>query len=97
MVVRRLDHDGVLDHVLDLQDAALDERLLGAGVLVLRRVLGADELLGVVDLLGDLRAADCLQLFELFVELVEAFFGKGYLLAWHGDSLLAGRPRMGRQ
>src|SRR3972149_2086828 len=67
VVVRLLDDDGVLDNRLQGEDAPLHERLLVAGVLVLRRVLGADHLLGVVYALGDLRPSAVDQLIQLFL------------------------------
>ena len=56
-----IDQLSVLDQAVQLQDAPLDHRLLVLGVLVFGVVLRTRELLRLADLVGDLLAADRLQ------------------------------------
>src|SRR5262245_16384597 len=87
-----VDERGVLDQRLERLDAALDERLLVLGVLVLGVLGEVAVLLRVVDPLGDLRPADRHHLVELLAELVEAFFADVGGLVIHQKS----RPREGK-
>ena len=86
MVVRvvLVDQRGVLDERLERLDPALDERLLVLGVLVLGVLREVAVLLGVVDPLGDLRAADGDHLLELVAELLEAVLADVGGLVVHG-------------
>src|SRR5207249_629647 len=69
-----VDERGVLDQRLDHLDAALDERLLVLGVLVLGILREVAVLLGVMDPLGDLWPPNGDHRLELQPELAEAFF-----------------------
>ena len=75
MIVRGLDDDRVLDDVLKREDAALNERLLVAGIFVLRRVLRADQLLGVVDALCHFSSASGEEEVQLSLEPIESLLG----------------------
>src|SRR4029079_1953799 len=74
VVVRMVlvDQRRILDQRLERLDAALDERLLVLGVLVLGVLGEVAVLLGVVDPLRDLRTAHGNHLLELLAELLEA-------------------------
>ena len=85
MIVRFLDDHRVLDYVLELSDAAFKERLIVAGVFVLRRILSADKFLGVMYPLSHLGAPRCTQVLKLFFELLETILGKWYRLACHSE------------
>ena len=82
-----VDEGGVLDQRLERLDAALDERLLVLGVLVLRVLGQVAVFLGVVDPVRDLGALDGRHLFELRAELLEAVLGQvGGLVVVHDRS-----------
>ena len=74
--VGRVDDRGVREDLRDLDDAALDPRLLVLGVVVLGVLGDVAELLGFLDALADLAAADRLEVTELLFELDLAFWGE---------------------
>jgi len=87
-VVRRLfvDDRRVLEQVLEGHDPALDEGLLVLRLFVFGVVLGAGQLFGLVDAVGDLRAADVAEVLQLLLEALDAVLGQGYSLLGHLDS-----------
>ena len=75
-VLALVDHLGVLEHVLELLNAPLEQRLLMLGIFkggVFRDVAG---FFGLADLLGDLRALLVDHRRQLGLELLLAFFGQ---------------------
>ncbi len=76
-MVRRLfvDDGGVLEQVLQGHDPPFDEGLLVLRLFVLGVVLGAGQLLGRVDAVGDLRPAHATQVLQLLFQAVETIAG----------------------
>ena len=64
-----VDQEGVLDDALQGEDAPLHEGLLVLGVVVLGVVLGAGELLRLLDTTGNLRSPDRHQQVQLLLYL----------------------------
>ena len=84
VIVGLLDYDGILNNVLEREDSPFDESLLVAGVLILRSILRADQLLGIVNALCDFGAAHGAQLVKLPFKLAQTLFGEWDRFACHG-------------
>src|SRR5438128_4197992 len=67
-----------------VEGSPFNESLLVASVLILRRVLCANQLLGIVNALGYFGAAHGQQLIKLLLKLVQALFGELDRFACHG-------------
>src|SRR3990172_13379375 len=66
-----VDHSGAAQHLLDLQNPALDERLIVFGVVIFGVFREVAELLGLLDALGDLFPTGALEVLDLLFELVQ--------------------------
>ena len=72
-----VDDDGVLDHLLQLGDAVLHQTLGVLGLVVLAVFRQVAVAAGFLDLLGQLLAADRLEVFQFVLHRLQA--GSGHL------------------
>src|SRR4030066_13677 len=71
---------GIAQHLVELQDAAFDERLIVLGVLVLGVFGDVPEFLAGLDTLRDLLALHRLEVVELVLELAQALGSENRVL-----------------
>src|SRR5438034_6618850 len=74
-----INHPGVPQHLLQLQDPPFHKRLLVLGIFVLGVFHQVAELLGLLDPPGDFLAADRLEVSQLLFQFVEAFWSEDRL------------------